>query len=71
MYSEEYEPDRDEQWLLGGNCNICRRKKFCQKACTVNKRVFNARVMGSLMEATGFNQIQDAMSKSNVKPFGR
>ena len=29
--------DKSEQWALDGNCNICRRKKYCIKPCTTHK----------------------------------
>ena len=28
----------NEQWKHGGDCNKCRRKKYCSKACSENKR---------------------------------
>ena len=28
----------EDQWLLDGNCDLCRRKKYCSKPCTANKR---------------------------------
>lgn len=27
-----------EQWLAEGNCEICRRNKYCKKLCTATKR---------------------------------
>lgn len=27
-----------EQWQLDGDCDKCRRSKFCSKQCTANKR---------------------------------
>ena len=29
--------DKSEQWLLDGNCNICRRKEYCSKPCKACK----------------------------------
>lgn len=29
----ESKPDRSEQWLLGGDCSVCRRHKYCSKPC--------------------------------------
>lgn len=28
----------EDQWLLDGNCDLCRRNKYCSKPCTANKR---------------------------------
>lgn len=25
--------ERNEQWLRGGDCSICRREKYCGKLC--------------------------------------
>lgn len=25
--------ERNEQWLRGGDCSICRREKYCSKPC--------------------------------------
>ncbi len=27
-----------EQWQLNGNCDKCRRAKYCSKPCTANKK---------------------------------
>ena len=28
----------DERWKTDGNCEKCRRKSYCKKPCTANKR---------------------------------
>ena len=28
----------DEQWLYEGDCEKCRKQKYCTKPCTQNKR---------------------------------
>lgn len=33
----ETTPDSNEQWLLDGICQECRRKDFCSKPCKRNK----------------------------------
>lgn len=30
-------PETD-QWLLSGNCEVCRRRNYCNKPCTKGKR---------------------------------
>ena len=30
--------ENNEQWLKDGKCDICRRKNYCSKPCTKNKR---------------------------------
>ena len=33
--------NNSEQWKLDGNCDICRRNKYCSKPCTIAKRKSN------------------------------
>lgn len=30
--------DGNDQWKHGGNCNHCRRAKYCKKECSAHKR---------------------------------
>jgi len=32
----QYIADND-QWLQGGDCNICRRRRYCSKPCKMSK----------------------------------
>lgn len=34
--------EHDEQWLFNGNCEECRRQKYCSKSCTARKSKENA-----------------------------
>lgn len=49
--------DKSEQWLLNGDCRICRRKNYCSKPCTRCKRETRAEinriVANALDEHTG------------------
>ena len=49
--------DKSEQWLLNGDCRICRRKNYCSKPCTRCKRETRAEikrlVANAINEATG------------------
>ena len=49
--------DKSEQWLLNGDCRICRRKNYCSKPCTRCKRETQAElkrlVANAMNEATG------------------
>lgn len=40
MYAEgkQYQYQKDEQWLLDGDCRICRRKNYCKRKCTIRSR---------------------------------
>lgn len=41
-------PNKNEQWLLDGNCNICRRKNYCKKDCTKRARATAAWLRGAV-----------------------
>jgi len=45
--------ESNEQWKLGGNCSLCRRKNYCSKPCTANKRRTKAIVYNAVDNATG------------------
>ena len=59
--------DKTEQWNLDGDCDLCRRKKYCSKPCTKAKRQAHAEtkrlVKQILNEATG-GVLGDAMNKA-------
>lgn len=44
------ENNKSNQWELEGNCNICRRKNYCSKPCTRNKRETESFVRGLIAE---------------------
>ena len=50
--------DVSEQWLSNGNCNICRRKKYCGKPCKQAKKAKEAKITGIIASI-----IYDAMTK--------
>lgn len=58
-------PDKNEQWLLNGDCEICRRRNYCKKDCTKRERAEKAYlkrlVRNAVDEATGgaFSKILD------------
>lgn len=37
-----------EQWLLDGDCRICRRQKYCTKGCKKN-RVARERLLNAML----------------------
>ena len=43
--------NNSEQWKLDGNCDICRRNKYCSKPCTIAKRKFNKELYNSVASA--------------------
>lgn len=48
---------KTDQWQLDGDCSQCRRKNYCSKPCTKNKRKTSAMWQGlvanKLNEMTG------------------
>lgn len=40
-----------EQWITSGNCNICRRKKYCSKPCKQAKYRQQAQLAGAITKA--------------------
>ena len=60
-------PSKNEQWLLNGDCDVCRRKTYCKKDCTVRARAKQSFVKNAIRdaidEATG-GAFSDILSKS-------
>lgn len=46
--------DVNEQWLLDGDCRICRRKRYCTKGCKKNRvakeRLINAMITSAILK---------------------
>lgn len=46
--------DVSEQWLLDGDCRICRRKRYCTKGCKKNRlakeRLINAMITSAILK---------------------
>ena len=65
--------DKSEQWNLDGDCSLCRRKNFCSKPCTRNKRETNimirSLVASKLNEKTGgaYSEMLDILEVGRVK----
>lgn len=45
--------DEREQWKLGGDCNKCRRKEYCNKSCTANKKRVKRRAEAQVERLVG------------------
>lgn len=54
-------PNENEQWLLYGDCSICRRKNYCKKDC--KKRVMKR-------EAWIRNTVETVMNKATGGMYG-
>lgn len=40
--------NKSEQWLLEGNCSICRKQKYCNKNCNARKKALEQLVKDTL-----------------------
>lgn len=54
-------PEPNEQWLLDGICQECRRKEHCSKPCKRNEIRIEREVNAYILERTGFGKIFDAL----------
>lgn len=64
--SANVNPEDNERWLSDGNCTYCRRKKYCSKACTAQKRRKEAIMKEAIIRAmvrnmTGIGQLKKAV----------
>ena len=63
--------DNSEQWKLNGDCSLCRRKNYCSKPCTMNKRdtqaMIHSLVANKLNEMTGgaYSEIIERCGKND------
>ena len=66
-------PNENEQWLLDGDCKICRRQNYCQKDCTRRKRAkdawLRAAVRSAADEVTG-GMYSTIMNKIGAGRYG-
>jgi len=49
--------DESEQWLLDGDCNKCRKQKYCSKECKRSRVNFEQAVHDYIMQRTGMGRI--------------
>lgn len=47
------EINETEQWYLNGECNKCRRERYCTKECKAKKRRIENVIIGAIEEKTG------------------
>lgn len=57
--------NKNEQWLLNGDCGKCRRKKYCSKPCTRHKRETKAMIQG--MISSKLNEITGGAFEEIIK----
>ena len=49
------------QWELNGDCQLCRRQKYCSKPCKKHRVRVESEIHNLILEKTGLGQIFDAM----------
>lgn len=53
-----------DSWKIDGNCENCRRKNYCSKPCTLNKRrremIMHNAVRKVLNDRLGLDKIEEA-----------
>lgn len=55
--------DITEQWHLNGDCEKCRKQKYCSKPCTANKVSVKGMVDRLIRETTGLDAAFKALEK--------
>lgn len=62
--------ENNEQWKLQGNCNECRRQKYCSTGCKAHKlklySEMSAIVASKMDEKTGgaYSQVMSSLNKN-------
>ena len=64
--SANINPEDNERWLTDGNCAFCRRKSYCSKPCTRQKRRRNAIMRAMLQDKTGITRIRNLLEKRTI-----
>ena len=59
--------EKSEQWNLDGDCSLCRRKNYCSKRCTLNKR--KSEILMRSLVASKLNEITGG-AYSEINMFG-
>lgn len=47
-----------DSWKTDGNCKECRRREYCNKACSANKKRLRYAVHDALLKHTGLGVIE-------------
>lgn len=50
-----------ERWKTDGNCAKCRRREYCSKACTAQKRRAKAIIAQMIRERTGAGYMRETL----------
>lgn len=51
-----------DSWLINGNCEECRRRKYCSTECKKHRVRHKRNFYNAMMSATGMNRIFDMLS---------
>ena len=61
--SANINPEDNERWLTDGNRAFCRRKSYCSKPCTRQKRRRNAIMRAIIRDRTGIDRVQKLIAE--------
>lgn len=56
--------EENEQWRLNGNCDICKRKKYCTKGCKINREK-KEQLLDALVREAFFKRIFHIKEEEN------
>ncbi len=54
-------PDSNEQWLLDGLCQECRKQKYCSKPCKRAEVRREREIKAFIAEKTGMGEVMKAL----------
>lgn len=60
----------NEQWKTDGKCSVCRRKAYCKKSCSANKKGFQ-REVGRALASTKVGAAMLAVSAMTGFDYGK
>lgn len=58
--------DSNEQWLLDGICQECRRKDYCSKPCKRNKVRTESEIISYIRKRTGIGGVLEQLQKVRI-----
>ena len=53
--------ERSDQWKRGGICEMCRRRNYCRKQCSANRKYASARIREYIRNKMGLGKIRNAL----------
>lgn len=54
-----------DSWKTDGDCNVCRRRKYCSKQCSANKDAMGKAIHAFLMQKMGLGLVREQMKEAH------